>query len=55
MSKNNYEIYFDNTLLFKLNLVPSITLDNIRKLIFQKYKKNFYFLTKNSFVRKKNG
>ena len=50
---NNYEIYLDNTLLFKLDLEPSTTLDNIRKLIFQKYQKNFYFLTKDSFVRKK--
>lgn len=53
MSKNNYEIYFDNTLLFKLDLEPTTSLDNIRKLIFQKYQKNFYFLTKDSFVRKK--
>ena len=53
MSKNNYEIYFDNTLLLKLDLEPSTSLDNIRKLIFQKHQKNFYFLTKDSFVRKK--
>ena len=53
MSKNNYEIYFDNTLLFKLDLEPTTSLDNIRKLIFQKHQKNFYFLTKDSFVRKK--
>ena len=50
---NNYEIYVDNTLLIKLDLEPSTTLDNIRKLIFQKYQKNFYFLTQDSFVRKK--
>ena len=50
---NNYEIYLDNSLLFKLDLEPSTTLDNIRKLIFQKYQKNFYFLTQDSFVRKK--
>ena len=55
MSKNNYEIYFDNTLLFKLDLEPTTSLDNIRKLIFQKYQKNFYFLTQDSFVQKKNG
>ena len=50
---NNYEIYLDNSLLFKLDLEPSTTLDNIRKLIFQKHQKNFYFLTQDSFVRKK--
>ena len=50
---NNYEIYVDNTLLIKLDLEPSTTLDNIRKLIFQKHQKNFYFLTQDSFVRKK--
>ena len=53
MSNNNYEIYFENSLLLKSNIDPSTTLDNIRKLIFQKCQKNFYFLTKDSFVRKK--